>query len=206
VQVFTAEGEWLRELRGEGTEAGSLDGAAGVWVAPSGDLFVADFYNDRILHFAADGALVGIIGTPGRILCGRLHYPTDVDGLDGLLIVGDAYNHRVRAFGPDRKPAWRLGGALGLGIPSSRPGWFRVASGLATDASGHLYVTDFQNHRIQVFDRSRRVVTVFGRQGRGPGEFERPTDLDLDPDGRLYVVDFGNDRVQVFERVGPASL
>ena len=87
---------------------------------------------------------------------------------------------------------------FGLGIPGSWAGWFRVATGIATDAMGRLYVADFQNHRIQVFDRGRDLVTVLGHRGSEPGAFEHPTDLDIGPDGRIYVVDFGNDRVQVF--------
>lgn len=198
VQVFSAQGEWLREFRGEDTEAGPFDGAAGVWVAPDGDVFVADFYNDRVGHFLPDGSFRGIVGQPGRILPGRLHYPTDVEGLGGVLVVGDAYNHRVQGFAPDGAPQWRLGGPFGLGIPGSWAGWFRVATGIASDAAGRLYVADFQNHRIQVFDRDRDLVVAFGHQGSEPGAFERPTDLDIGPDGRIYVVDFGNDRVQVF--------
>lgn len=204
VQVFTAQGEWLREIRGEDAGAGPFDGAAGVWVSPEGDLFVADFYNDRIVHLGSDGALRGTIGESGGVLAGRLHYPTDVDGLGGLL-VGDAYNHRVQAFTRHGAAQWRLGSPWGLGIPGSWRGWFRVASGVATDAAGRLYVADFQNHRIQVFDEERHLVAVFGHRGNEPGAFERPTDLDIGPDGRIYVVDFGNDRVQVFAPLAAAA-
>jgi len=203
VQVFTARGEWLREIRGESTEAGPFDGAAGVWVAPRGDVFVADFYNDRVTHFAPDGSFLGIVGQPGRVLPGRLHYPTDVEGLGDVLVVADAYNHRVQGFTHDGAPQWRLGGPFGLGIPGSWTGWFRVSTGIATDAAGRLYAADFQNHRIQVFDRDRDLVVAFGQQGREPGAFERPTDLDIGTDGRIYVIDFGNDRVQVFAPLEP---
>lgn len=205
VQVFTAQGEWLREIRGETTKAGSFDGSAGVWVSPDGDVFVADFYNDRVVHFGPGGSLRGIIGKSGRALPGRLHYPTDVEGIDGLLVVGDAYNNRVQGFAPDGAAAWRIGGPLGLGIPGSWPGWFRVATGIATDVAARLYVADFKNNRVQVFDRDRNLVTVFGHLGSAPGAFESPTDLDIGPDGRIYVVDFGNDRVQVFEPIEPGA-
>ena len=205
VQVFTAQGEWLREIRSDATEAGSFDGAAGVWIAPDGDVFVADFYNHRVVHLASDGSLRGIVGKPGRVLPGRLHYPTDLGGLGDVLLVGDAYNHRVQGFSPDGAPQWRLGGPFGLGIPGFWDGWFRVATGIATDPAGRLYVADFQNHRIQVFDRERDLIVAFGHQGSEPGVFERPTDLDIGPDGRIYVIDFGNDRVQVFGPLEPET-
>ena len=167
-------------------------------MSSTGDIFVADFYNDRVVRFGADGSLGGVLGRPGRVLRGRLHYPTDVGGLGDLVVVADAYNHRVQAFGPDGSARWSLGGLFGLGIPGARPGGFRVASGIATDDEGRLYVADFENHRIQVFDAERHLLAVFGERGAGRGAFERPTDLDIAPDGRVYVVDFGNDRVQVF--------
>lgn len=130
-------------------------------------------------------ALVASWGRSGSAL-GELSRPT------GIAVAASG------EVAPDGTPEWRLGSPLGVGIPGSRPGWFRVATGIATDAVGGLYVADFQNHRIQVFDRNRNLVTLFGQQGRAPGAFEHPTDLNIGPDGRLYVVDFGNDRLQVF--------
>ncbi len=139
-----------------------------------------------------------MIGRGGRVLPGRLHYPTDIAWLDDRLVVADAYNHRIQIFDRGGEVLRKWGGPLGSGVPGSRPGWFRVAVGVATDSVGHVYVADFMNHRIQVFDRNGGFLGSFGRQGSRRGEFERPTDLDVGPDGRIYVVDFGNDRIQVF--------
>ncbi len=198
VQVFRPRGVLLRTIRGEGTPAGPFDGAAGVLVSPAGDVYVADFYNDRVVAFGSDGTYRGVIGRGGRVLPGRLHYPTDIAWLDDRLVVADAYNHRIQVFTAAGKPVTRWGGPFGLGLRGSRPGWFRVATGVATDESGRIYVADFENHRIQVFDQAMDILTIFGSQGIAPGKFERPTDLDIGPEGRIYVVDFGNDRIQVF--------
>ncbi len=198
VQVFRPRGALVRTIRGEGTPAGSFDGAAGVLVSPGGDVYVADFYNDRVVEFGSDGTYHGVIGRGGRVLPGRLHYPTDIAWLDNRLVVADAYNHRIQVFTPAGKPVTRWGGPFGFGLRGSRPGWFRVATGVATDESGRVYVADFENHRVQVFDETGDLLAVFGSQGIDPGNFERPTDLDIGPDDRIYVVDFGNDRIQVF--------
>ena len=199
VQVFRPRGELVRTIQGEGTPAGGFDGAAGVLVSPSGDVYVADFYNDRVVHFGPEGKYIGVVGTSGRVWEGRLHYPTDVAWLRGDLVVADAYNNRVQVFSPTGDVVRAWGGPLGFGLAGSRHGWFRVAVGVATDSAGHIFVSDFKNHRIQVFDAEGRWLAEFGHQGARIGEFERPTDLDIGPAGRIYVVDFGNDRIQVFE-------
>ncbi len=76
---------------------------------------------------------------------------------------------------------------------------------MGADSSGRIYVADFENHRIQVFDSDGRFLTAFGERGSERGRLEHPTDLDVGPDGRIYVVDFGNDRVQVFSALPSGS-
>jgi DNA-binding beta-propeller fold protein YncE len=202
IQVFTPRGQLVRTIRGEQSSAGSFDGAAGVLVAPDGDVYVADFYHHRVVRFHSSDGHTSILGRPGRILPGRLNYPTDLAWAGGQLLVADAYNNRVQVLSPEGDPVTRWGGPLGLGAPGSWGGWFRVATGIATDSRERVYVADFENHRIQVFDATGHLLTLFGSQGSGPGEFERPTDLDVGADGRIYVVDFGNDRIQVFSPFG----
>ncbi len=198
IQIFTPKGALVRTIRGEDTPAGSFDGAAGVLVAPDGDLYVADFYNDRVVRFSPGGDYHSVLGKPGRVLPGRLHYPTDVAWRGGEIVVADAYNNRVQVFTPQGESVARWGGPLGSGLPGSGSGSFRVATGVAIDAAERTYVADFDNHRIQVFDDCGTFLTSFGSHGRDPGQFERPTDLDFGADGRIYVVDFGNNRIQVF--------
>ena len=48
-------------------------------------------------------------------------------------------------------------------------------SGLAFDASARLYVADFQDPRVVIFDSTGRHLGTIGRQGEGPGEFTAPT-------------------------------
>ena len=161
------------------------------------------FYNDRIVHFGPEGEYIDALGRPGRVWAGRLHYPTDVAWLRGDLVVADAYNNRVQVFSSTGEVVRAWGGPFGFGLPGGRHGWFRVAVGVATDSAGRIFVSDFKNHRIQVFDDEGNWLRSFGQQGAGVGEFERPTDLDVGPAGRIYVVDFGNDRIQVFGELEP---
>ncbi|XP_038044927.1 RING finger protein nhl-1-like [Patiria miniata] len=68
--------------------------------------------------------------------------------------------------------------------------------GMACTASGELYVCDWANHTVRVFDQSVEIRR-FGARGKEPGQFNRPSDIALMPDGDVAVADFNNHRIQV---------
>jgi len=68
--------------------------------------------------------------------------------------------------------------------------------GIATDAAGNVYVSDFTNNRIQKFDSSGIHLLSFGSQGIVDGTFQFPRDLTVDASGNIWVADTNNNRVQ----------
>jgi hypothetical protein len=60
-----------------------------------------------------------------------------------------------------------------------------VPFGIACDSTGNLYIADDENHRIQKFDRSEKLVTQWGRRGIIDWDRERGTDVDSKT-GRFY--------------------
>lgn len=64
---------------------------------------------------------------------------------------------------------------------------FAKVSGMAFDRAGRLYVTDFQDTKVIVFDGGGHHLGTVGRHGEGPGEFTAPTGPAVGPDGALYV-------------------
>jgi hypothetical protein len=62
-------------------------------------------------------------------------------------------------------------------------------TGIAMDASGTVYVSDFAEHKVWVFDPRGRSQRAIGRKGNGPGEFQAPTGIAIGPDRQLYVRD-----------------
>ena len=109
-----------------------------------------------------------------------------------------AHNNRIQVFSSEGKFINKWGGESGQGDKGDKAGWFDVATGIGIDGVGRVYVADFYNHRIQIFDSNGEFITSIGKQGSHKGEFERPTDVAVDNQGNVFVVDWGNDRIQKF--------
>jgi len=79
---------------------------------------------------------------------------------------------------------------LAWGSQGNSDGQFSEPRGLAVDASGNVFVTDYFPHsRIQVFDANGAFLRKWGIQGSGPGQLFAPVDIALDAGGNAYVVD-----------------
>lgn len=77
-------------------------------------------------------------------------------------------------------------------------GLFRVSAGVAFDKLGRVFVADFYNHRIQIFDSAGTFLGQFGEEGKDPAQFDGPTALAISGEGTVYVGDFHNHRIHRF--------
>lgn len=91
-------------------------------------------------------------------------------------------------------------------------GELKAPLGVAVDPAGHVLVTEYAAHRVQLFDSFEKGNAPFnifagpggssnivGEPGQGPGQFNGPFGIATNPDdGSVYVADIGNDRVQKF--------
>lgn len=116
----------------------------------------------------------------------------------GSLFVGDAGNHVFQELdlltGKYKATHFK---------PGTGPGEFNGPTDLAEAPNGDLYIGDYHNNRIQVFDKSLKYKFEFGGTGDGPGKLFSPMGPTLSPDAeRVYVSDTGNFRISVFDRNG----
>jgi DNA-binding beta-propeller fold protein YncE len=205
VQVFTPRGNLIRTHGKNGDVEASFNQPGGVDVDSDGNLYVVEFMGQRVQKISPEGkqlATWGVKNTKGFFHYGYFNYPTDVAvANNGRFYVSDTFNDRVKHYGPSgsRLDVW--GGFFGLNIPGPFRGWFKGAYGLAvTDDAEKVFVTDWGNNRMQVFDRDGDFLTAFGSGGKGPGEMNQPTDVAVGENGFVYVMDFANDRVQIWRQ------
>lgn len=88
---------------------------------------------------------------------------------------------------------------------AEQPVVFANPNGIAVAPAGdRVYVTEFTNKRVQVFDEGGRRVTQFGSDGTEPGQFKNPVGVAVSAAGdQVYVADNGGSRrIQKFDRNG----
>src|SRR5438445_6031610 len=71
-------------------------------------------------------------------------------------------------------------------------GQFANPTGVAVDGSGHVFVADSGNDRIQKFTNTGTFLTKWGSQGSGDGQFSNPTGVAVDGSGNVFVADAAN--------------
>jgi len=199
IQVFSLAGAPLRTLGRSGAAAGEFRSPGGVAVAANGDLFVADFYNQRIQRLDPDGRFIAQWGSTGEvgIRAGAFNYPTDVAlAADGSLYVADGYNDRIQVFSAQGRFRRKWGGPFAINIFGPFNGWFATVTSVAVGPRGALFVADFYNHRVQKFAADGTFLNALGEEGSGPGQFNHAVAVAVAPDGSVFVADFGNNRIQ----------
>ena len=191
-----------------GDAAGQLDLPRGVAYDASGNLWVADSGNDRVVELAPDGSVlrtVGGLSSPAAVAtgaCGVVIADTghdQVQQLGGAIYGGLSHPDAVACDGTTiyaADDAHVTDLTHGMQVPGA---WDHPA-GLAA-GGGKLYVAE-PRRVVQV---SGGVATPIAGEGSEAGDVDGAAGLALSPDGRtLLVADSGNDRVLRFDAPGVA--
>lgn len=195
ILVFHRSARALLEFDGTGRFLRSH--ADGVFTLPHGlrvdgddNIWATDTGSHIVVKMSARGRILMVLGVKG--LAGEWHQaghlrafnePNDLAfGPDGEIFVTQGHGKgesRVLKFGADGEFIGTWGGE-GRG-----PGQFNVPHSIVADGTGHLYVADRSNERIQVFDLDGRFV----RESSHPGT---PCGLCLSRDRRHIMMAHGH--------------
>ena len=165
--------------------------AHGMCFARDGSLWLADSQDHTVKHFSAAGAHLQTLGTGG--VPGAegepFNRPTDVAAApNGDLYVSDGYgNSRVHVYN-SRGEYLKSWGRPGVGN-----GGFNLPHNIWVHTDGRVFVSDRENHRIQIFDLDGKHLDTWT-------DFIQPTDIYIAA-GAIYVAELRN-RVTILDLSG----
>jgi DNA-binding beta-propeller fold protein YncE len=250
ISVFDSSGKFLRRWGKTGSGDGELLRPAGLAVEKNGNVIVVDSGNNRLQVFTPEGRFVGKCGGPGNG-DGQFNQPWGITlDKDGNIYVADWKNHRIQKLSPEGKFLMKFGqygkveptegsfevtmfgpyvtaGEETKGYP--KPGLLNHPTDVAVDTDGDIYVTDWGNHRVSVFDSEGKpianligdaqVLSKWGQQtvDANPDmakarrrvrslepqwRFTFPTAVEFDPEtDNIIVADSQRNRLQIYKKV-----
>jgi hypothetical protein len=199
----------------------SLAYPGGVAVDGAGNLYIADYGNNRIRKVTLGGTITTVAGTGTAGYNGDNIAATSaevspsgvaVDGA-GNLYIADMGNNRIRKV----TPGGTITTVAGTGTSGYNGDNIAATSaevnpyGVAVDGAGNFYIADYGNSRIRKVTPGGIITTVAGTGTPGysgdngaatSAELDGPYGVAVDGTGNLYIADVGNN---VIRKVTPGG-
>ena len=200
-----------------------MNGPNGVSADVNGNVYIADFGNQRIRKinpagivstFAGTGT-AGYNGDGNAATSAQLYYPTGVSAdMNGNVYIADRDNNRIRMV----NFAGIIATFAGIGTAgSSGDDGLAISAqlnhpyGVAADISGNVYIVDLFNSRIRKVN-SAGIITAFAGTGvagyNGDGvlatlaQLNNPWGVSADINGNVYIADTGNSMIRKVNSAG----
>ncbi len=217
--ISTLAGNGTKSFSGDGGPAiaAEINGPTGVAVDDSGNVYIADYYNNRIRIVNTSGIINTFAGNGTGSFSGDGGPATDAELFQpsgmaqdpkGNIYIADYDNSRVRIVNTSGIISTFTGNGLrafsGDGGPASAAEVNRPAN-IAFDDSGNVYIADYNNNRIRKVATTGIISTIAGTDSAGysgdggpaiAAELDKPTSVATDVSGNLYVADWYNNRVR----------
>ena len=223
--INTVAGTGEKGFSGDGGSAtkAQLDSPWDVAMDAEGNIYIADQGNNRIRKVDTSGVINTVAGTGERGFSGdgglateaQLDSPWDVAmDAEGNIYIADQGNNRIRKVDTSGvintvagTGEWGFSGDGGLATEAQ----LNSPTGVAVDAEGNIYITDYGNNRIRKVDTSGVINTVagtgeWGFNGDGglatEAQFNRLYRVAVDAEGNIYITDYGNNRIRKVDTSG----
>ncbi|XP_041379764.1 LOW QUALITY PROTEIN: RING finger protein nhl-1-like [Gigantopelta aegis] len=177
----------------KGSAEGQFNNPVDIAIDRRGLVYVSDTNNHRIQIFTSEGTVYIQFGTKGSGP-GQLSYPLGIVIDDNNIMYITEWDSEMSMDGKSIKS---------IGKQGSGPLEFRLPDSITiSPITGHIYIADYDNHRIQVLNPDLIFSHMFGTKGSAEGQFNNPIDIAIDRRGLVYVTDFNNHRIQTFTSEG----
>lgn len=212
VVVFSPSGRYLFEFGGFGItkpltgfeatwQEGLMNSPLGIASDEDGDVYLADFRNDQIQVFDADGEFLRRFPEPGQMVGrgtsgqeGTGIAVTDVAVWGDLVYALDSY--QVVVFTKEGEFVRQFG------RPGSGPGEFDHPNGIDVMADSTVIVADSNNSRVQAFSLDGVFQWETGAQGGAKHAFGLPRGVAALDDDTIAVVDAFDFAIVLLDRSG----
>ncbi len=217
--ITTVAGNGTAGDSGDGGPATSaeLNGPRGVTEDIFGNLYIAEYYGQRVRKVSPNGMITTLAGTGiqgfsgdgGPATSAELNGPYRVTvDLAGNVFIPDSGNSRIRKVSPDGTITTIVGnggvGRGGDGAPATSA-TLNYPEAVAFDPSGNYYIADEAADVIRKVDTTGIITTavgtgVQGYSGNGgpatSATLNGPVGVQVDAAGDLYISDQGNNLIR----------
>ncbi len=197
--------------------AALLNQPSGITLDAAGNIYFADYGNNRVRKINTSGTITTIAGTTmgysgdaGAATLAQLHFPFGV-AVDaaGNVYIGDQGNNCVRRVNTSGIISTIAGngtaGFAGDGGPAGAS-QLNYTCGLFLDASGNLFIADNGNHRIREINATTGNINTVGGNGNPgwtgdggnslQGRLYWPITMVVDASCNVYIADYNNNRIR----------
>jgi DNA-binding beta-propeller fold protein YncE len=193
-----------------------LNGPHNLLVLPSGDIYVADTWNNRVRKIdARTGRITAFAGTGEHGYSGDSGpalqatfggiYCLAFDATRENLYLDDLDNHRIRKVSLRTGIVSTVAGNGKSGVPQEGADALTAPlldpRAIALDSRGNLYILERSGHTLRVVDKAGRIRTVVGTGQAGPSvddvralqaTLSGPKHLCVDRDDNVLIADTDN--------------
>ena len=144
IQILNTDLTLHGTLGTQGNGNGQFECLTGLVCDGAGNIYMADYKNHRIQVFTPDGEFLRKFGSFGSGP-GQFNQPINVSIIGNKVYVCDNMNHRISVFTTEGKFV------TSFGSQGHKQGQFEYPVWIHSTEEGDILISDFNNHRIQVF-------------------------------------------------------
>lgn len=84
-----------------------------------------------------------------------------------------------------------------MNVSGNRPGWFTTVTSISIGPTGHIYVADFYNDRVQMFSANGDFLNMITVASEGLQH--TAIAVAVAQNGTVFIADYGNHRIQKWQ-------